>query len=93
MREIAYVCGARNILSLALLLIGIPMIGWSPVAEGLMERSKPPEVAVDDFFNERHVRNAKIMMKVKPSKDMELDAETFKKTMMEVERGVLVGPF
>ena len=40
MWEIAYVCGARDISSPALLLIGIPMIGWAPVAEGLIERSK-----------------------------------------------------
>jgi hypothetical protein len=93
MREIAYVCGARDISSPALLLIGITMLGWAPVAEGLMERSKPPEVAVEDFLDDRHVRNAKILKKMKASKDVELDTETFTKTMAEVERGVLIGPF
>ena len=52
MRELAYVCGSRDIASPSLLLLGIPMLGWAPVAEGLMERSKPPEISVDEFLAE-----------------------------------------
>ena len=93
MRELAYVCGSRDITSPSLLLIGIAMIGWAPAAEGLMERTKPPEMTIDEFLAGRVARNAKLLAKVKASMDTELDSETFKKTMAEVDRGVLKGPF
>ena len=93
MRELAYVCGSRDIASPSLLLLGIPMMGWAPVAEGLMERSKPPEISVEEFLADRHARNDKLLQKVRPSSDAALDLETFDKTTAEVERGVLVGPF
>ena len=93
MREIAYVCGARDISSPALLLIGVAMVGWAPPADGLMERTRPPKLSVDDFIDGRVDRNAKIVSKIKASKDNALDEVTFKKTMDEVERGVLRGPY
>ena len=36
MREIAFVCGSRDISPPAFPLIGLPMLGWSPAADGLM---------------------------------------------------------
>ena len=53
MRELAYVCGAQDIASPALLLLGLPMIGWAPGAEGLMRRTKEPLQSVEDVLERR----------------------------------------
>lgn len=43
-REIAFVCGSRDISSPAFLLIGLPMLGWASAADGLMGRTRPPKL-------------------------------------------------
>ena len=93
MREIAYTCNSRDVASPAFMLIGLPMLGWAPGADGLMVRVKEPEVSINDFLAEREERNRKLFEAMKPSSDPELDKAAFTKTMAEVDRGVLEGPF
>ena len=93
MREIAFVCDTNDISSPGLLLIGLPMLGWAPGADGLMPRLKPPLQSVEEFLQSREERNEKILNSIKASTDTELQAEAFRKTTDEVERGVLVGPY
>ena len=57
MREIAFVCDTNDIASPGLLLIGLPMLGWAPGADGLMPRLKPPTRPVKDFLQSREERN------------------------------------
>jgi hypothetical protein len=93
MREISVACGSRCIASPALLLIGPPMLGWTPSAEGLLERVKVPATSVAAFIEGRSERNEKILRSIKASGDAKLDLETLEKTLAEVEKGVLKGPF
>ena len=92
MRELAYLCGTRDILSPCAMLIGLPMLGWAPGAEGLMPRMRHPTMTMDEFLVGRLERNRKLIGKTRPSGDAELDAETYGKTIKEMERGVLKGP-
>ena len=93
MREISYACGARDISSPAMLLIGLPMLGWAPGAEGLMDRTKPPNGSMKEFLETRMERNEKIQNSTRASSDAKLDEEAYTKTIAETECGVLVGPF
>ena len=93
MREIAYVCNSRDLASPAFLLIGLPMIGWAPAADGLMERVKQPEFSVDEFLSDREDRNRRLVEATKASSDPELDDAAYTKTIVEMEKGVLKGPY
>ena len=86
MREIAYLCNARDIASPAYLLTGLPMLGWTPGAEGLMQRVRPPSQSVDEFLRDREDRNQKVLTPAKPSGDAALDDEAMAKTMAEGEK-------
>ena len=79
----AFLCGSRDIASPAFLLIGLPMIGWSPPADGLMERVRPPENSISEFLAEGESRNAKILRSAKSTGDDELDKEAYKKTISD----------
>lgn len=93
MREIAFVCGSRDIASPSLLLIGLPMLGWAPAAEGLVARTRPPKISVEEFLEERDQRNEKLIAATKASGDNRLDEKAYSKTMAEAQRGVLRGPY
>ena len=93
MREISFSCGSRDIASPGYLLLGLPMVGWTPAAEGLMDRVRPPERPLKDFLDERVERNMKMISSIKPGGDTALEELSYEKTIAEVERGVLVGPF
>ena len=47
MRELSFVCGTRDVTSPCALLIGLPMLGWAPGADGLMQRVRQPKVSMD----------------------------------------------
>ena len=93
MRGLAFTCRSLDISSPAYLLIGLPMMRWAPGAEGLMRRIKPPNCSIAEFLRTKDERNAKILRSTKASSDPKLDEEAYKKTMAEVDRGVLQGPF
>ena len=75
MREITFACGSRDISSPAFLLIGLPMLGWAPAADGLMARARPPKVSVDEFLSERRERNMKLTAATEASGDQKLEEE------------------
>ena len=85
MREVAFLVGARDISSPAFLLIGLPMLGWAPGADGLMDRIREPEMSVDEFVSSSADRNKRLLATVRASEDDELDTETFAKTMAELK--------
>jgi hypothetical protein len=93
MRELAYLCGTRDILSPCAMLIGLPMLGWAPGAEGLMARMRHPTMTLDEFLAGRLERNEKLVKKTRASGDDELDAETYDKTVNKMERGGALWPF
>ena len=93
MRELAFTCRSLDISSPAYLLIGLPMMGWARGAEGLMRRLKPPNCSIEEFLQTKDDRNSKILRSTKASSDPKLDEESYKKTLAEVDRGVLQGPF
>lgn len=92
-REVAYSCNSCDITSPSYLLLGLPMMGRSPAAEGLMKRVRLPERTMSDFMDGRMQCNQKLLSATESSGDAELDNEAYSKTMAEVERGVLKGPF
>ena len=93
MREVAYAFASRDIASPAYLLLGLPMLGWSPAADGLMARTRETVCPASDFLLGRAHRNNKLLASTKASGDDKLDEETYAKTMVETERGVLLGPY
>ena len=58
-----------------------------------MDRVRQPEMSIGEFVSSSPLRNERLLATVKASGDEELDAETFKKTLAEVDRGVIKGPF
>ena len=58
-----------------------------------MQRVRPPSQWMDEFLRGREDRNLKLLSSAKPSRDAELDEEAMSKTMAEVDRGVLKGPY
>ena len=56
MGEIAFVCDTNDISSPVLLLIGLPMLGWAPSADGLMPRLEAPLQSVEEFLESRFGR-------------------------------------
>ncbi len=58
-----------------------------------MQRDSPPEGNLTDWRSERPAINQRVLGRVRPSGDEVLDLESFGKSLQEVERGVLDGPF
>ena len=69
------------------------MLGWTPGAEGLMSRTRPPTISIAEFLEGRPQRHEKVLKSTKTSGEVELDAAAYQKTLDEVGRGVLRGPF
>ena len=57
MRELVAVINPEDDESIMWLALGLPMIGWAPVARGLMNRTSPPAATVDDWLTGRETRN------------------------------------
>ena len=93
MREVGYVSMPRDYCAIAALVIGLPMIGWTQGAEGLMERIKPPMVGIEEWRRDRPSRNERILGSVTAPDDPELAEISFMKSSDEVEAGVLDGPY
>jgi len=93
MRELAVACRTEDIASPALLLIGIPMLGWAPPAHGLLARVSPPEMSMEEWTASRHNRNDTVLRMARASGDHALDEEAYGKSVVERDLGVLDGPF
>ena len=92
-REVCCVCGPNDLSAVVGMVVGLPMLGWAPPADGLMQRVKEPEQSIEKFVETRISRNMRLVAKASSSGDDVLDKESFQKTMDEVKAGVTVGPF
>ena len=93
MRELTYLCRTTDGTSSAFLLVGLPMLGWTPAADGLMMRSSPPETSIDEWASRRSASNEDMKRRAGCSGDQELDTIAFNKSIEEASRGCLDGPF
>ena len=93
MQELAFIVGPSDYAAIPSLMTGLPMVGWAPPADGLMERIKQPETSVDVWLQAREATNAKVLSRVGPSGDDALDKQSFDKSIAERDAGVLIGPF
>ena len=93
MREVCFLCAPRDYAAISCLTVGLPMIGWTFPAFGLLERVKPPEVMYEVWKEKRQCRNEKVLSRIHKSDDAKLDAEAYLKTLEEAKSGVLLGPF
>ena len=93
MRELWFISQPQDYSAVAALCVGLPMIGWTPPAFGLMPRVKEPSSSYDVWKRGAVARNSAIIHRVNGSNDRELDTRAFNKTMEETVAGVLIGPF
>jgi len=93
LREVTIICGCEDDEAVMYLSLGLPLLGWAPPARGLMNRKRPPDVKISDFLENRAERNARLLKRLGPSKDDNVDRESYTKTLDEVRAGVLDGPF
>ena len=93
MREIQFIAGSMDVSSPGLLLIGLPMLGWTPAATGLLPRISGPQMTIQEWEDHRDERNAKILRSLGPSGDDELDKKTYEISCEERALGVMEGPF
>ena len=93
MREVAAVCNPSDREAICDLAIGLPLIGWTRPADGMMTRLRPPVSDRSEWKETSVERNAKLLLKCTSSGDAALDKESFKKSMAEVKAGCLLGPF
>ena len=73
MREVVHVCSPDDYAAVSMLVMGLPMLGWSCPAFGLMNRVNHPIQSIEDFLSSRTSRNSKIIEKLGPSNDKTLD--------------------
>ena len=93
MRELNFVINPVDFAAISCLVVGLPMIGWTFPAFGLMERLKPQTNSYEDWKADCASRNSLVVAAIQESGDPELDSKAFQKTLDEVEAKVLVGPF
>jgi len=93
MRELAFLCGTADVASPAYLLTGLPMLGWTPAADGLMARACPPQTSINEWAADSATRNQSLLRMAGPSGDDLLDSTAFNKSVTEAERGVIRGPY
>ena len=93
MREVVHVCSPDDYAAVSMLVMGLPMLGWSCPAFELMDRVSHPSQTIDDFASSRILRNSKIIGKLGPASDQILDKLAYDKTLAEVEAGVTFGPY
>ena len=93
MREFVHLCSPEDYAVVSILVMGLPMLGWSCPAFGLMDRVNHPIQSIEDFTSTRILRNSKIIERLGASKDAILDKLAYDKTLAEVEAGVTFGPY
>jgi len=83
MRELSYVCQTSDNEAAIWMALGLPMRGWSPFANGLMTRIKPPVETYHDWCTDRLIRNDKVLLTIRSSGDDALDTAAFCKPRMK----------
>ena len=93
MRELHYSYSLPDWGAAPYLLTGLPLVGPSDFVPGMLERFVPPEYSVQEFSDTWKAQNEKVYPRLGPSDDKELDRQAYSKTLQELERGVIRGPF
>ena len=93
LREVSFICHARDWALWSEFVLGLPMIGWARRAPTMQPREVFPTSSVENFLDSSMARNAKLLARIGPSGDQALDIGAWQKTMDEVAWGVVEGPF
>ena len=93
MRELHFIYDLPDWGAAPYMLTGLPLMGPSDYVPGMLERFVSPEVSVHEFGSTWKAQNEMIVHRLCPSRDMALNAHTYAKTLEELKRGVIRGPF
>ena len=93
MRELGIACRTSDFGCTIGLVLGLPMIGPTERAPGLMTRIRPAEVSVKTWSMDRLSNNMKAMSMVKPNDEASTDIASWDKSLAELKRGIIEGPF
>ena len=93
MREINFITCPEDYSAIASLVTGLPMVGLTQPAFGLLERVKVGTSCLNEWLKDRQSRNNMVLARTGPSGDEVLDKESYSKTLQERDAGVLAGPF
>ena len=93
MRELQYIYGLPDWGAVPYLLTGLPLLGASDPVCGMMPRTVQASCSTADFTATHTEQCERVLRRVVPSGDVELDARAYKKSVDEHKRGVLLGPF
>ena len=64
----------------------------APPIPTMAPKHSPPAMAMADLWESRLARNLRMLQRVKPSTDCDLDVKAYQNTIDEVQRGVTWGP-
>ena len=92
MREISYIIGLIDSNIWIDFVLGLPMLGWARHAPTMMRRDRVPEESIEDFMARSTEHNQKLIRRTKQSGDPKLDYEAWRKSMEEVDMGIMSKP-
>ena len=92
MREISAIIGTVDANLFVDFVLGIPMLGWALHAPTQMRRDREPEETVEDLLARSQAKNLKLISRTRASGDERLDREAWRKTMEEMEMGLMSPP-
>ena len=93
MREVQYCIQAPDSDLAIGMVLGLPMLGWTPPAVGNMQRDTIPAMSIEEWGRDRIERNTRILARLGPSGDDELDDRAWKKSLAEHKLGEIEDPF
>ena len=92
MREISAIIGTVDSNLFVDFVFGLPMLGWALHAPTQMRRDRVPEETVQDLLSRSQAQSQRLISRTRASGDEQLDSEAWRKTMEEVEMGLLSPP-
>ena len=93
MRELATICHPSDISGPIGMVLGLPMLGCAPHVRGLMDRIRLAETTTAEWQAHRQQHNSQVRASVKPSGDDALGLASWNKSLAELQRGVIEGPY
>jgi hypothetical protein len=93
MREVGYACRTSDAEGPLWMFIGFPMIGWTPGANGLMQRARLPVESIQEWRSRRVEGNTLLINRICSSGDQVVDDMAFTKTLEEERVGAIAGPY
>ena len=93
MREVSWASGYPDPTIMIGLVLGLPALGWACRAPLMQVRFAPPLVQVAELSEKLDEHNRYILGRIIPSTDIELDKAAWAKSMTEVDKNFVVGPY